>query len=76
MKAKCTECGEYVRALRLHLGKSIRSEAGSTPVFLTSSHPTKDGCRVTKVVSEKNGEVVQTYCYGSLRPVAEVFSEQ
>lgn len=74
VKVICPECEEVVKACRLVLPKEIRkTESGET--YLSATHVGKPGKRSDQVVNSETGEVVETFCRGSMRIPKELIEE-
>lgn len=74
MKGICPECKEVVTALRL-IFSGVKKEGSDNPFYLCASHKVKDGFKKNYIASSVDGSIVETHCFGSLRPPAELIQE-
>jgi hypothetical protein len=78
VKGVCPECLELVSCAELvPLDGSVATELNSAPqssLYLCGKHPTKPGHRSLSVIDQTTGNLVATYCNGSLRPPEDIFT--
>jgi hypothetical protein len=71
MKIVCNVCEEVFEESKVTFEKgAIGNRKAEVANFtLIPFHPPKEGKPTTEVIDSKSGEVVETHCAGSLRPV-------